>query len=83
MWARFYSTAEAVPSAGVRSRRGIRIRQAHRWIAIVFILTIVANLCAMAFGQPPAWIVYSPLPPLLLLVLSGLNMLVSPWFRRQ
>src|SRR5688572_15372099 len=43
------------------------IRQFHRWIAIAFTLTVVANFVAMAKGPPPAWITYSPLLPLALL----------------
>jgi hypothetical protein len=33
----------------------------------------------MAFGQPPAWVVYSPLLPLFLLLFSGLYMFVLPY----
>jgi hypothetical protein len=30
-------------------------------------------------GQPPAWIVYSPLPPLFLLMFSGIYMFALPY----
>ena len=40
-----------------------RIRQFHRWVSIVFTLTVLANFAAMTQGQPPAVITYSPLPP--------------------
>jgi hypothetical protein len=33
----------------------------------------------MAMGPPPAWIVYSPLIPLFLLLFSGLYMFVLPY----
>ena len=33
----------------------------------------------MARGQPPAWIVYSPLLPLFLLLFSGLYMFILPY----
>jgi hypothetical protein len=56
------------------------IRQTHRWLAIIFTLTVIANFVAMAFGQPPAWIVYSPLPPLFLMLFSGLYMFFLPYF---
>lgn len=59
------------------------IRQAHRWLAIVFTLTVVANFVAMARGEPPAWVVYSPLPPLFLLLFSGLYMFVLPYAARR
>jgi hypothetical protein len=55
------------------------IRQAHRWLALVFTATVIANFVAMALGQPPAWIVYSPLPPLFLLMFSGLYMFALPY----
>ncbi|GLQ78034.1 hypothetical protein GCM10007881_15500 [Mesorhizobium huakuii] len=55
------------------------IRQAHRWLSIVFTATVVANFVTMAFGQPPAWVVYSPLPPLFLMLFSGLYMFVLPY----
>jgi len=55
------------------------IRQAHRWLSIIFTATVVANFVTMAFGQPPAWVVYSPLPPLFLMLFSGLYMFVLPY----
>ena len=57
----------------------IWIRQLHRWLAIIFTLTVIANFVAMTRGQPPAWITYSPLLPLFLLMFSGLYMLVLPY----
>jgi cellulose synthase/poly-beta-1,6-N-acetylglucosamine synthase-like glycosyltransferase len=48
------------------------IRQIHRWLSILFTATVVANLLAMTRGQPPAYITYSPLPPLFALLFSGL-----------
>ena len=55
------------------------IRQLHRWLSIVFTVTVVANFIAMTMGPPPAWIVYSPLIPLFLLLFSGLYMFVLPY----
>ena len=55
------------------------IRQVHRWLAIVFTTTVIANFVAMAMGEPPPWVVYSPLPPLALLILTGLYMFVLPY----
>ncbi|MBW6421821.1 hypothetical protein KX729_10235 [Rhizobium sp. XQZ8] len=59
------------------------IRQAHRWISIIFTLTVAANFATMAFGQPPAWIVYSPLLPLFLLLFSGLYMFALPYLAKR
>ena len=55
------------------------IRQSHRWLAIAFTLTVVANFVAMAMGPVSAWITYSPLLPLFLLMFSGLYMFFLPY----
>ena len=55
------------------------IRQTHRWLSIVFTLTVIANFVALTQGQPPAWVTYSPLPPLALLLFSGLYLFVVPY----
>ena len=55
------------------------IRQIHRWLSIVFTATVIANFVAMAFGEPPALVVYSPLLPLFLLLFTGLYMFVQPY----
>ena len=59
------------------------IRQGHRWLSIIFTATVIANFVAMALGEPPAWIVYSPLLPLFLLMFSGLYMFVLPYATRR
>ncbi|RUY02420.1 hypothetical protein EOA25_21465 [Mesorhizobium sp. M2A.F.Ca.ET.040.01.1.1] len=59
------------------------IRQLHRWLSIIFTVTVIANFSAMAMGPPPAWIVYSPLIPLFLLLFSGLYMFVLPYAARR
>jgi cellulose synthase/poly-beta-1,6-N-acetylglucosamine synthase-like glycosyltransferase len=59
------------------------VRQIHRWLSMVFTLTVVANFIAMAIGQPPPWVVYSPLPPLFLLLFTGLYMFVLPYAARE
>jgi hypothetical protein len=57
------------------------IRQFHRWVSVVFTLTVAANFAAMAIGegQPPAAVTYSPLPFLFLLLLSGMYLFVLPY----
>ncbi|WP_372016445.1 hypothetical protein [Pseudoxanthomonas sp. 10H] len=59
------------------------IRQVHRWVSILFVLAVVANFVAMAFGPTPPWITYSPLPPLALLVPSGLYLFALPYRGRR
>lgn len=58
------------------------IRQSHRWLSIVFTLTVAANFAALSQGQPPAWITYSPLPPLFLQLATGLYLFALPYARR-
>jgi hypothetical protein len=62
-----------------------RIRQAHRWIAVAFTVTVIANIAVMSgsAGTPPEWVTYSPLLPLALLQFSGLYMLVQPWIAQR
>jgi hypothetical protein len=60
-----------------------RIRQLHRWVSIVFTLTVIANFVTMTQGPPPAWITYSPLLPLALLLFTGLYLFVLPYVARR
>lgn len=58
------------------------IRQFHRWVSIVFTLTVIANFVVMAMRQgqqPPPLVTYSPLLPLALLLFTGLYMFVLPY----
>jgi hypothetical protein len=57
------------------------IRQIHRWLSIAFTLTVIVNFVAMSRGTPPAWVTYSPLLPLALLLLTGLYMFALPYVR--
>lgn len=59
------------------------IRQIHRWVSIAFTLGVIANFVAMGMGQapPPAWVTYSPLPPLAFLLFTGLYLFVLPYTR--
>jgi hypothetical protein len=59
------------------------IRQIHRWLSILFTLTVIANFTTMALGAPPSWIVYAPLPPLFLLLFTGLYMFALPYFAKS
>jgi hypothetical protein len=59
------------------------IRQIHRWVSIIFTLTVMANFAALTQGQPPAWVTYSPLLPLALLLFSGLYLFVLPYARKR
>lgn len=58
------------------------VRQSHRWLSIVFTVTVIANFVAMSQGPPPAWVTYSPLIPLFLLLFTGLYMFALPYATR-
>ena len=58
------------------------VRQTHRWLSIAFTVTVISNFAAMTRGQPPAWVTYSPLAPLALLLITGLYMFVLPYATR-
>jgi hypothetical protein len=51
-------------------------------VSIGFTLTVIANFVAIARGDgaPPPWITYAPLPPLALLLVTGLYMFARPYF---
>ena len=62
------------------------IRQTHRWLSIIFTLTVIANFVAIAQaggGMPPAWITYSPLLPLFLLMFTGLYLFALPYVAKR
>jgi hypothetical protein len=61
------------------------IRQSHRWVSMVFTLTVIANFVVMGMNggqQPPPYVTYAPLLPLALLMLSGLYLFALPYVAR-
>ncbi|TBR36278.1 MULTISPECIES: hypothetical protein [Dyella] len=62
---------------------GSLARPIHRWTSIVFTVTVIGNFVWRGLGQgePPAWLTYSPLPPLFLQLFTGLYMFALPYFR--
>jgi hypothetical protein len=71
--------AHAMQAAAQEGRVSKLVRQTHRWLSIIFTATVAANFIAMAIGKPPDWLVYSPLPPLFLMLVSGLYMFALPY----
>jgi hypothetical protein len=62
------------------------IRQTHRWLSIIFTLTVIANFIALGLGkgqQPPPYITYAPLLPLGLLLITGLYLFALPYLARR
>ncbi|MFJ6322237.1 MULTISPECIES: hypothetical protein [unclassified Rhizobium] len=57
------------------------IRQGHRWLSIVFTVTVIANFAILGMNESdrPMWVVYSPLIPLFLMLFSGLYMFALPY----
>ena len=55
------------------------IRQIHRWVSIAFTVTVIANFVALGLGKQIAWVTYSPLLPLALLLFSGLYLFALPY----
>jgi hypothetical protein len=58
------------------------VRQSHRWVGLIFTLTVLANFVALAITkgqQPPGWVTYSPLLPLFVLMTSGLYLFALPY----
>jgi len=58
------------------------IRRIHRWLSILFTLTVVANLAAVALGVQAVWIGLMALFPLILLMVTGLYMFALPYFTK-
>ena len=58
------------------------VRSSHRWLGLTLTLAVLANFVAMAFGEPPLWLVYFPLAPLALLLISGMYLFVLPYAAR-
>ena len=80
-WARFFKQGSDHAVAQTSTPPWtMGIRQSHRWLAILFTLTVLANLASAMRGRPPGWMTYCPLPPLSLLMFSGLYMFASPYF---
>lgn len=60
------------------------IRQGHRWVSIIFTVLIAGLLLVQGLGyEPPEWTYFTPLLPLILLILSGLYLFVLPYTLRR
>ncbi|MDZ3830367.1 MAG: hypothetical protein U0S50_00955 [Sphingopyxis sp.] len=61
------------------------VRELHRWLSILFTGIVAAIFALLGFGSEPAeWVYFLPLPPLLLMMVSGLYLFFRPYaaFRR-
>ena len=57
----------------------MRIRQIHRWLAILFTLAVIGNVVALIRQEQAVWIGLVALFPLILLMLTGLYLFVLPY----
>ena len=55
------------------------IRQIHRWLAIIFTVTVIVTVVALAQEEPIVWVSYVPLFPLALLLFTGLYLFALPY----
>lgn len=66
------------------AKTGRVVRQTHRWVSMLFVVTVVATTVALGVGSAAsAWIVYTPLLPLALLLLTGLYLFALPYRARR
>jgi hypothetical protein len=59
------------------------IRQFHRWVSLIFLFTVIATTVALMQKEPVAWMSYAPLPPLFLLMISGVYLFVLPYAAKR
>lgn len=59
------------------------IRQIHRWLSIVFTVAVIVTFIALGQKEHVVWVSYLPLPPLGLLLLTGLYLFVLPYAAKR
>ena len=55
------------------------VRQIHRWLSIAFTVAVIVTVVALGQKKPVVWVSYLPLPPLALLLFTGLYLFVLPY----
>jgi hypothetical protein len=82
------ATRQVTGARGCSSSEEVRlnwnnwIRQIHRWVSIAFTVAVIVCFVALALTEPAVWVFYTPLPPLALLLLTGLYLFVLPYAAR-
>ncbi len=59
-----------------------RVRQTHRWLSVAFTVAVIVTFVVLQQDQPPVWVNYLALPPLFLLLFTGLYLFVLPYATR-
>ncbi|WP_196258514.1 hypothetical protein [Pelagibacterium limicola] len=58
-------------------------RQTHRWVSFVFLITVgFATYAAISGQDQTSMLFYLPLPPLFLLMATGLYLFIRPYVAR-
>jgi heme A synthase len=58
------------------------IRQFHRWVSMIFTLSVIATFVALSQEKSAVWVSYVPLFPLALLLLTGLYLFALPYIAK-
>ncbi|GAA1307455.1 hypothetical protein [Saccharothrix xinjiangensis] len=59
------------------------VRQLHRWVSIAFTVAVIACFAFFNQAESAPWLFYLPLPPLTLLLFTGLYLFSAPYLRRR
>ncbi|MGW0505978.1 hypothetical protein [Micromonospora sp. NPDC003241] len=60
------------------------VRQVHRWTSIVFtVAVVIVTVVAVGQQEPAEWVFFLPLPPLFLLLFTGLYLFALPYVTRR
>ncbi|MEU5553007.1 MULTISPECIES: hypothetical protein [unclassified Micromonospora] len=60
------------------------VRQVHRWTSIVFtVAVVIVTVVVMGQQEPAEWVFFLPLPPLFLLLVTGLYLFALPYAARR
>jgi len=58
------------------------VRQIHRWMSVVFTVSVIVTFIALSQKNPVIWVSYVPLFPLALLTVTGLYLFALPYATR-
>ena len=59
------------------------IRQFHRWMSVLFTISVVVTSIALSQEKPVVWVSYVPLLPLALLFLTGAYIFLLPYVAKR
>ncbi|MDQ2588340.1 hypothetical protein [Saccharothrix yanglingensis] len=61
---------------------GAKVRRFHRRVSIAFTVTVIACFAAIGQAESAPWVFHLPLPPLVLLLFTGLYLFSLPHTRK-